>query len=1249
MLATMIITLCASLQGYQSVPVASSEASLATVAESSSFRATSTSADVASFGLRLARRSPLLRVEELGRTHEGRSIPLWIVADPPLGLDDAARARDSGKLIVTILANIHAGEVDGKEAVQALLRDLTSEAHPKLLENLILLVVPNYNADGNDAFARDNRPGQLGPENGMGRRSNGQGLDLNRDFVKLDAPETRALLRLFNRWDPHLLLDLHTTNGSYHRYTLTYQGPLNPAGDPAIVSFTRDTMLPAVGKAMKESHGWDTFFYGNFERDHSIWSSYPDWPRFGTNAFGLRNRIALLSESYSYALYKDRIQATRDFTHECLTYAAANRAAIARLLEEARLRATRAPQGSTAVIASEARAFPKRVAVLGYDEPPGRDRRKPPTVPKTYEVEHVQDFIATKTVARPHAYLIPARFKNIIENLQRHGIALKELREDLLLDVEVYRIESLERADRPYEGHVATRLEVASETSSRMVPAGTVIAETSQVLGPLLIHILEPESTDNLAGWGFLDSVLGVKQEFPVLRLPAAPRYPMSTGPIRSLAEDRGAPRRFDRAAAAALRSESFLARGSSGSTWLDDDHWLSMQPGGVFAVEARTGRARPWIDQAPLVKSLQTLPGIDEASARSIARSGITRLDATMSGFVFTRDDDLFHARIDGSKAVRLTNTKGEEELATISPDGRRVAFVRNNDLYVVDTATATERRLTEGGNDRKRNGKADWVYYEEIFNRNWKAHWWSPDSTHLGFLQIDDAPLRDHVVIDDASTPRKLEPTPYPRAGEPNPTVRFGLVSVVDQAPIRWLEVSRDAPEDVLVSKVSWMPSGADALVHVQDRIQTKLDLTRVPSDPKRAVEVVLRQTTKAWVEPPDGPFVLEDGTFLLTSERSGWKHLDLHSANGELLRALTSGNWEIRSVERFDAKRRAIWITATKDEPIAANLYRVSIDDGSITRLTHGPGNHSVKLNPGATAFLDTWSDTSTPPESALFDGEGKRIRTTSKASHHPLEDYRLGRRERVQIPARDGFILEGEVILPPDLDPNKLYPVWFMTYGGPHTPTISESWAGGRTSDHLLAADGIVVFRADLRSASGKGASSAWSAYKRLGIQELADIEDAIQHLCKRPYIDASRIGIAGHSYGGFMTAFAMTHSKLFSCGIAGAPVTDWRDYDSIYTERFMQTPALNPKGYSETSVVEAAARLHGRLLIAHGMMDDNVSVRNTLRLVHALQQADRDFELMIYPTARHGIPSRHYSRLQEEFIRRNLGGPRDRPR
>jgi dipeptidyl-peptidase-4 len=388
-----------------------------------------------------------------------------------------------------------------------------------------------------------------------------------------------------------------------------------------------------------------------------------------------------------------------------------------------------------------------------------------------------------------------------------------------------------------------------------------------------------------------------------------------------------------------------------------------------------------------------------------------------------------------------------------------------------------------------------------------------------------------------------------------------------------------------------------------------------------------------------------VLDDKSFIWLSERDGWKHLYHYNADGSLKSRLTSGPWAVRSLEYLNPKTGSIYFAATRDNPVSPNLYHIQIGGGSVERLTQGGGSHDVTMSPDGGMYLASWSDIHTPARLRLHRSDGQLIRTVDSNPSHELKQLRFGPRERLQIPTKDGFLLEAELILPPDLDPGKKYPVWFMTYGGPHAPTVSDSWMGGRMQDHAMAHDGFIVFRMDPRSASGKGAIATWTAYKHLGVQELEDIKTAINWLKQKPYVDGSRIGMAGHSYGGYITAYAMTHCDLFAAGIAGAPVTDWRDYDSIYTERYMGLPQDNPEGYAVSSVVRAAGNLHGKLLILHGAIDDNVSLRNTMRLVEALQDANKDFELMIYPSSRHGIFGPHYTRLQRDFIRRTLGTPK----
>ena len=1238
-------TVAALLLWLVAVPAAAGD-DLRTVAERSGFTSTATYDELVDLCRRLDDRSDLVRLDSLGTTVEGRSIPLMIVSDPPAS--SAEEARASGKLVVLAIGSIHGGEVCGKEALPMLVRELTDRPDHPLLDDLILCVAPLYNADGAERFAPDNRPGQIGPRDGMGERRNAQGLDLNRDFIALDAPETRGLVRFLDEWDPHLFIDLHTTNGSAHRYLITFDGPKNPATHPDIRSFSRERFLPAVADAFHEATGERAFFYGNFEDDHSKWTTYPANPRFGTTYAGLRNRLSLLSEAYACAPFEGRVRGTLAFVRSALGEVASRKDEIRCLLDRARSE-TVAAAGAEVPIRSEARPFDEPATILGFEETTGATPSESVAVgvPKDYTASLVHRFEPTLAVARPFAYAIPPGHDEAVDTLRRHGIALEHVREDIGVDAERYRLDEVRRRRGGYAGPPSVEAEATARRESYRVEAGSVLVRTAQPMGTLATYLLEPESDDSLLTHGQIADGIEAGADYPVARLvePVA----LLTRPIPPIDEEEGSgeklPITFE--LLDGRDAPDFGGRPSS-VRWLDGEHFLQDRDGRPMRVEAATGESEPYLDPGPIAGALASLPTVGPEDADRLARRAISDPDPTKTGALVEHGEDLYYVTLDGSKALRLTSAPGEEELAEFSPDGRFVAFVRANDLFVVDVETATERALTTGGSDLVRHGKAVWVYFEELFGRSWKAFWWSPDGEHLAFLRLDDRPLDVHTVLDDTGPRRVVEETPYPFAGDPNPRAALAVVPSGGGEP-RFADLSGYLDGSFLVSHVGWLPDGKAALCYVQDRTQTWLDVLRVPTSGGSPTRL-FRETTEAWVESPGDPTFLPDGSFLWPSERDGWRHLYHYAADGELLKQLTMGEWEVRSVEHLDPEGRAVYVSGTLDSHIAENLYRVSIDDLCVDRLTKERGDHSVSVSPGGKHFIDTWSSVASPPRVALRStADGSLVRTIDDNPLPDLEKYTFGPRELVQIETPDGFLIEGELILPPDLDESKRYPVWFQTYGGPHYPTIRDSWAGARATDQALAQEGFIVFRADPRSASGKGAVSAWSAYKRLGIQELEDIEAAIDWLEGRPYVDSDRIGMTGHSYGGFMTAFALTHSDRFACGIAGAPVTDWRNYDTIYTERYMLTPQENPEGYEATSVVEAAGDLHGRLLIVHGAKDDNVSLRNTYQLIHNLQEAGEPFELMVYPESRHGIYSDHYADLRLDFIRRTLGGgPKDRP-
>ncbi|QEH36850.1 Prolyl tripeptidyl peptidase precursor [Aquisphaera giovannonii] len=1222
--------------------------SLQTVAERSGFKATARHGEVMELCRELAKRHPeAAYLTELGRSAEGRPLPLLVLADPPV--KSAEEAARSGKLVVLAIGNIHAGEVCGKEALPMLAREILQTPHHPLLKNLIIALAPIYNADGNERVSRDNRPGQVGPEEGMGQRANARGLDLNRDFIKLEAPETRALVDFFNTWKPHLFIDTHTTNGSHHRYTITYEGPKNPAGDPDVIGYARNGFLPRVAGAFEGKTGLHAYYYGNFDRGRTRWTSYPAEGRYGVTYAGMRNRLSVLSEAYAYAPYKDRVLATRDFVRACLETASSSKDEIVRLIREAdRKAASSSAQPVTVAIRSEPRPLAKPRPILGFEEREKDGRRVPTDVPKEYAIPLYHDFAPTESVVRPYAYILPAGQARALETLQRHGLDVQELREDVELDIEAYRVDDISRpGPNGWERLDVLELKVTPRGESRRVPAGSYLVRTRQPLGNLAVYLLEPRSEDGLATWKFFEG-LKAGEDFPVLRLPQPAAMTLIAAEPPPEKRKRNQPITFD------------MARGSRGGgslsgspvtvTWLDGSHWLQFRDGKQHLVDAASGRSRPFVDEANLVKALSRLPGVDEEAARRIARGSSFDagrnpsfdMDPARRGFLFDHNDDIYYASFDGKTAVRLTDQPGSEEYAEFSPDGRSVAFIRGFDLHVVDIENPKERALTTGGTDLVRHGIADWVYFEEIYNRRWPGFWWSPDSRRIAFMEYDDGPVGTLTMINDTFSPRKVEQNRYPRSGEPNPRVRLGVVDAAGGA-VRWADLSGYSSDAFLISRVGWWADGSAAYACIQDRVQTWLDLVKIDATAASPKPTRLfRDATKAWIADPEPLAFLPDGSFLWQSERDGWKHLYRYAADGTPRGQVTSGEWEVRSLVETKPQGDWIYFTATKDTHTALNLYRKKLD-GPLERITRGPGNHSVTVSPDARYFVDTWSDLETPSKVRLHAADGKLVRVVDSEPAHRLKEYRLSPRERVQVRTKDGFLLEGILVLPPDLDPGRKYPVWFMTYGGPHTPTVTDSWAGGRLWDQALASEGFIVFHLDPRSASGKGAVSAWTAYRHLGVRELEDIKEGIAWLKQRPYVDGTRIGMAGHSYGGYMTSYAMTHCDLFAAGIAGAPVTDWHDYDSIYTERFMGLPQDNPDGYDRSSVVKAARDLRGKLLIIHGVVDDNVSVRNSLRLIESLQAANRDFELMVYPGSRHGIFSPHYNRLQIEFIRRTLGG------
>jgi dipeptidyl-peptidase-4 len=661
--------------------------------------------------------------------------------------------------------------------------------------------------------------------------------------------------------------------------------------------------------------------------------------------------------------------------------------------------------------------------------------------------------------------------------------------------------------------------------------------------------------------------------------------------------------------------------------------------------VDAATGEAVPFFDAAKMQAALTTLGGVTEQDARQLANRGSYQLNNDETALLINWNNDLFYYQFGSDKAVRVTNNPEEEVGETFSPNNRMLGFVRNNNIYVYDIAAQRERRLTTDGSPKILNGRLDWVYQEELYGRgNFEAYWWSPDSTKLAYLRLDENPVPEFTVVDHIPYHQALEVTPYPKAGDPNPVVQLGVVNAAGGAT-RWVDTYKYQPSDFLIVRVSWTPDSRKVVYQAQNREQTFLDLNFAGSDDGKST-TVLREASKAWVEVIDNPTWLKDGSFLWQSARNGWQHLYHYAQDGKLLHQVTDGKWEARSLDGVDEDKGLVYFSGTEHSHIAPNAYRVKLDGSGLTRLTTTEGSHRVILSPAANLFIDNWNDVNTPTQTRLYDADGKLVRVIAENKVDALKQYKLGATEFLQVKTRDGLVMEAMMIRPPDFDATKKYPVLEFTYSGPHAPQVRNGWGGPAYMWHqLMAQKGYIVWILDNRTASGKGAESEWPVYKNFGELELRDLEDGIAWLKSQPYVDGDRIGIWGWSYGGFMTSYALTHSQSFKVGISGGTVSDWRNYDSIYTERYMQTPQNNPEGYKKSSPVNFAKDLHGKLLLIHGAIDDNVHVQNTVQFVYELQKTGKQFQLMLYPKSRHGVTDpllvKHMRTMMTDYIVANL--------
>ncbi|HAS40971.1 MAG TPA: S9 family peptidase [Microscillaceae bacterium] len=687
-----------------------------------------------------------------------------------------------------------------------------------------------------------------------------------------------------------------------------------------------------------------------------------------------------------------------------------------------------------------------------------------------------------------------------------------------------------------------------------------------------------------------------------------------------------------------------FYARGVRGVNWMKD---------GRYYTTSRNNQIKKY--DIKTRKAVATL--FDENSIRFNSYALSSKEDklllATKTESIYRRSSKSYYYVYDiSTKSLnKLTNAPGKQMHATFSPDGNKVAFVRDNNMYVVDLATKKETQITSDGKwNHIINGNADWVYEEELSFS--KAFFWSPDSKKIAFYKFNESKVKEYNMQLWAGQRQPYAVDyrfKYPKAGEDNSEIE---VLVYDIASNKTLNMDIGSEKDIYIARLKWTKNPNILSIRRLNRLQNKLELLH--GDVKTGkTKVILTEESKTYidVEFTDDLTYLKNGKeFIFTSERDGFKHIYLYTMDGKLVRQITKGNWEVRAFEGIDEKRKLLYFTSTEISPLGRQLYRIDLKGRKKTRMTQEKGTHSINFSSDFKYYLDTYSSASMPTRVTLHEApSGKNLgvleeNTRLKAR---LKQYKINYKEFFKFKTSENVELNGWMIKPFNFDQNKKYPVLMFVYGGPGSQQVTDRWDFGNFFWYqMLANEGYMIACIDNRGTGGRGRAFKHVTYKQLGYYETIDQIEGAKYLAKLPYVDDKRIGIWGWSYGGYMSSLCiMKGADVFKTAIAVAPVTTWRFYDTIYTERFLQRPQDNADGYDKNSPLNHVGKLRGNYLLVHGTGDDNVHFQNSVELQNALIRAGKQFQSFYYPNRAHGINSGnarpHLYNMMTNFLLKNL--------
>lgn len=598
--------------------------------------------------------------------------------------------------------------------------------------------------------------------------------------------------------------------------------------------------------------------------------------------------------------------------------------------------------------------------------------------------------------------------------------------------------------------------------------------------------------------------------------------------------------------------------------------------------------------------------------------------LIATEVEAIYRRSSKAYFYVVDlETKEVKQLSNKGKQLYADFSPSGEKVAYVQDNNLFYKDFESGNEVQITTDGEKNKIiNGASDWVYEEELELS--QAFEWSADGKKIAFYKFNEEAVKQwNMKIYDGLYPTN-EQFKYPKAGEENAKVEIKLFDISTNITI---PVKLNVAYEYLTS-IQWTKDANQLAVMSSNRHQNELNINLVNAKDGSS-KVIYTEKSETYIEMPfHVHFTDDEKSFIILSEKSGFRHLYLHDMSGKLKQQLTKGNWPVTEFYGLDSKNKKVFYQSAETSPMDRNIYSVDLKGKNKKRLSEKDGTNDAAFSSSFSYFINYHTTANTPNYITLNDATGKEIRVLKDNSElkEKLSEYQLSEKTFFDFETSEGIKLNAWMIKPADFDASKVYPVFLTIYGGPGSQTVTNSWGGSNYFWHqLLAQKGYIVVSVDNRGTGGRGVDFKKCTYKQLGKYETIDQIEAAKYFATLPYVDAKRIGVQGWSYGGYMSSLCILKgAEQFKMAIAVAPVTNWRFYDSIYTERYMQTPQENENGYDDNSPINHVGKLEGNYLLVHGMADDNVHLQNTTEMISAMVNADKQFDLFVYPNKNHGI-------------------------